>query len=85
MVGGPSLNGDRTRLGAGRFHGVGGAKVGGASVHSGRWTRSGRPASRSLGRTSVSEGPGWVAMALSEAAPRSDPGASSAVGRNRGS
>lgn len=33
-MGGLSLNADRTRLGAGRFHDVGGAKVGGASVHS---------------------------------------------------
>ena len=33
-MGGLSLNADWTRLGAGRFHGVGGAKVGGASVHS---------------------------------------------------
>ena len=49
------------------------------------WRWSGRPASRREGRTPVSGGPGWVATPLREAAPLSDPGAGSAVGRNRGS
>lgn len=91
-MGGLSLNADRTRLGAGRFHGVGGAKVGGASVHSwpfpilkvgGGGLVGLRPGERAR-HVSVG-GPGWVARPLREAAPLSDPGAGSAVGRNRGS
>ena len=50
----------------GALHGVGGPKVGGAIVHSGRRTWSGRPVPRSQGRTPVSGGPRWVAMDLRE-------------------
>ena len=133
-VGGPSLNGDRTRLGAGRshggrgastmwagrFHGVGGAlpwcgrgasTVGGALPRCGRGTSTvwagrfhgGRAQSGRGQRALRKADTGWQACAQEPGqdtcqwgpqvgghgpqggAPRADPGAGPAVGRNRGS